>query len=163
MKRVRNRRTRRKKLCRKSRRRQQGGMNVVINGLLTPSTGNITATSSDPTISLDSGANTITITNITGAIRDIQFAGPTSVSVRPSKIGVSLSDTGIHVKDNKTKQFIVVKSSSAYTSPIFASQTKLNSTAGYNFTSGITISNLNASNLDITGNTESKFTITLVM
>ena len=138
-------------------------MNLVINGVLTPSSGNITANSSDPTISVDSGTNTITIGNITGAIRDIQIAGPTGVTVRPSKIGVSLSDTGIHIKDNRTKQFIVVKSSSAYTSPTFDTQTKLNSTAGYNFSSGITISNLNASNLDITGNVESKFTITLVM
>jgi hypothetical protein len=98
-----------------------------------------------------------------GNIKNITFAGPTGVIVPTSKVGMSLSDSGIHIKDNTTQKYIVPSSSFGYSRALVDTQTKLNSAVGASFMNGIEISNLNAANLGATGTSDAKFTITLVM
>jgi hypothetical protein len=156
--------TRRKKLARKSRRRQSGGANIILTCTLNPTSGAISVTSSDPTVTTTTAKNTITLMNLNGNIKNITFAGPTGVSVPTSKVGMSASDTGIRIKDLSTKKVIVPSTSYGYTKPLVASaQTKLNSAVGASFPNGLEISNLNTANLGATGSGDAKFTITIGM
>jgi len=156
--------TRRKKLARKSRRRQSGGANIILTCTLSPSSGAISVTSSDPTVTTTAAKNTITVMNLNGNIKNITFVGPTGKPVPSSKVGMSGTDTGIRIKDLSTQKAIVPSSSYGYTRPLVASaQTKLNSGVGASFPSGLEISNLNTANLGALGTGDAKFTITIGM
>ena len=156
--------TRRKKLARKSRRRQSGGANVTLTCTLSPSSGAISVTSSDPAVTTTTTPNTINISNLNGTIKNITFAGPTGRAVPSAKVGMSASDTGIRIKDLATQKIIVPSSSYGYRKPIIATaQTKLNVGLGATFGNGIEITNLNTANLGLTGTADGTFTVTLVM
>lgn len=156
--------TKRKKLARKSRRRQTGGANVTLTCTLSPSSGAISVTSSDPTVKTTTSPNIISVTNLTGNIKNITFAGANNKAVPTSKVGMSGSDTGIRIKDLATQKVIVPSSSYGYSRPLVADkQTKLNSAVGASFANGIEIANLNAANLGAVGTGDAKFTITIVI
>ena len=157
--------TRRKKLARKSRRRQSGGANITLNCTLTPSSGVIKVnSSSDPTVTTSTFPNIVNITNLRGNIKSITFVGANNKPVAAQKVGMSGSDSGIRIKDLATQKTIVPSSSYGYTRPLIADkQVKLNSAVGATFANGIEISNINASNLGAVGTGDATFTITIGM
>lgn len=161
-KRTMKRTTRSKKMSRK--RRQRGGGEIAINCTINPSTGAITATSSDPSFTVIPSNNALQITSTT-PIKNIKFA-----NAIPAKIG---SGTGITLQSLADNKFVIPSSSSAYarlTGRLLnpATQVKLDPAVGMAFPSGLKITNLNVSNLGIStskaasGATGLPFVITII-
>lgn len=135
--------TRSKKM---TRRRQRGGGEVVINCTLKPSSGDITATSSDTSFTVTPSKNTLQITSTT-PIKNIKFAKATTATVG--------TGTGIILQNLADNKFVIPSSSTLhqqYTRKpklLPAAQTLLDFTTGRAFPSGLKVTNLNAANLGI--------------
>lgn len=160
-KRTMKRSTRSKKMTR--RRRQRGGAEsgaapasgpVTINCTLNPATGAITATSSNSSFTVTPSNNTLVITGGT-PIKNIQFGR--------APAGKVASGTGIMLQDLGDSKFVVPASSSMFKRTLTAAQKKLNTAVGMAFSGGVKITNLNASNLGITGTAVAPFVITITV
>jgi hypothetical protein len=128
------------------RRRQRGGGEVLINCTLVPSTGAITATSTDTAFTVAPSANTLQITSTT-PIKNIRFANATAATVG--------SGTGIILQNLADNKFVIPSTSALhqqYTRKprlLPAAQTLLDLTTGKAFPTGLKVTNLNATNLGI--------------
>ena len=137
-KRTMKRSTRSKKMSR--RRRQRGGGEIAINCTINPSSGAITATSSDPSFTVTPSTNTLVITGET-PIKNIKFAKSI-----PAKVG---SGSGIILQDLGDSKFVVPASSFMYSKTLTAAQKKLDTAVGMAFSKGVKVTGLNAGNLGI--------------
>jgi hypothetical protein len=153
-----------RKFARKSRRRQRGGGVITVSGGIEIATGEITATCSDPSVTVTIGQNSITLSGLTQPIKDIILLGPKG-QVAGSKIGGSANDTSIHIQDANSLVYYIIPHSSLFTQINFTGnvvQAKLDSTNGTSFPDGLLLTNITASNFDMLLPTKDTFTINLL-
>ena len=142
-----------------NRRRQRGGGDTVFNCTLNTSSGALTVTpavtsSAPDNITVTSpGANTLLITSAKVPIKNVRFGNAPAAKVGGPGPGITLQDQA----DNK---YIIPSSSHLYTKKLAAAQMKLDAATGKVFPSGLKVTNINQSNLGVTGSVIS-FTVTV--
>jgi len=154
--------SRSKKLTR--RRRQRGGGTVMINCTVNPSTGAVTAKSSDPsvTVSVPTGTMKTLMISSTIPIKNIKFA-----NAPPGKVGAP----GITLQDMADGKFVIPSTSFIYAkgaAGLTKEQKRMDAMVGMAFPSaasgaqsGLKISNLELNNLGVIGSGVVPFVITI--
>jgi hypothetical protein len=132
----------------------------VFNCTITPTTGALTVTpavtsSAPDNITVTSpGANTLLITSAKVPIKNVRFG-----NAPPAKVGHG-AGAPITLQDQADNKFIIPSSSHMYTKRLTAAQMKLDAATGKVFPSGLKVTNINVSNLGLTGGATT-FTVTV--